>query len=75
VETKDMIYMVETKKEGDIESSEVQEKLQAALQYCKHATDFTTKNKGKPWKYILIPHNAVLINIGFQSLMDRFGNI
>jgi len=68
VETADMIYMVETKKEGDIESSDVQEKTQAALQYCKHATNFTTQNGGKPWKYVLIPHNAVQANMSFEYL-------
>jgi type III restriction enzyme len=34
VETADAIYMVETKKEGAIEDTDVQEKAQAALQYC-----------------------------------------
>ncbi|MDP2682219.1 MAG: DEAD/DEAH box helicase family protein [Deltaproteobacteria bacterium] len=68
VETADMIYMVETKKEGDIESSDVQEKTQAALKYCKSATDFTTQNSGKPWKYVLIPHNAVQANMSFEYL-------
>ncbi|MBI3755053.1 MAG: hypothetical protein HY265_02685 [Deltaproteobacteria bacterium] len=60
--------MIETKKEGDIESSDVQEKTQAALEYCKSATDFTTQNSGKPWKYVLIPHNAVLANMSFEYL-------
>lgn len=68
VETADTIYMIETKKEGDIETSDVQEKTQAALQYCKYATDFTTQNNGKPWRYILIPHNAVQANMSFEYL-------
>ncbi|MFH1093952.1 MAG: DEAD/DEAH box helicase family protein [Candidatus Omnitrophota bacterium] len=72
VETQDSIYMVETKKEGDIETSDVQAKSKAALEYCKNATKFTTEHDGKPWKYVLIPHNAVLINMGFSTLMSRF---
>ena len=71
-ETKDAIYLIETKKEGDIETTDVQEKTQAALQYCKHATEFTTQNSGKPWKYILIPHNAVLANMSFDTLMRKY---
>ena len=71
-ETADAIFIVETKKEGDIEDSDVQEKTQAALQYCKYATGFTTKNSGKPWKYILIPHNAVQANMSFDYLMKTF---
>lgn len=71
-ETQNTIYMVETKKEGDIETADVQAKSQAALEYCRHATDFTTQHKGKPWKYILLPHNVVMVNMGFKLLMDRF---
>ena len=68
VETADTIYMVETKKEGAMEDSDVQEKTQAALQYCKYASEFTTQNGGKPWKYILIPHNMVQVNMSFDYL-------
>ncbi len=68
VETADTIYMVETKKEGAMEDSDVQEKTQAALQYCKYATEFTTQNGGKPWKFILIPHNMVQVNMSFDYL-------
>jgi type III restriction enzyme len=71
-ETGDAIYMIETKKEGDIETSDVQEKTEAALLYCRNATEFTTQNGGKPWKYILIPHNAVMINMSFETLIRQF---
>jgi len=71
-ETRDTIYMIETKKEGDIETADVQEKTQAALLYCKNATDFTTRNGGKPWKYVLIPHNAVMTNMSFETLTRKF---
>jgi len=52
--------MAETKKEGDMAASDVQEKTRAALAYCKNATEFTSLHGGKPWKYLLIPHNAVM---------------
>ena len=64
--------MVETKKEGDIETSDGQEKAQAALQYCNYATEFTIQNGGKPWKYILIPHNAVMVNMSFDTLVRNY---
>lgn len=70
VETADVIYMVETKKEGALEDSEVREKTQAALQYCRYATEFTTQNGGKPWKYLLIPHNMVQANMSFDYLAN-----
>lgn len=72
VETGDTIYMVETKKESDIDSLDVQEKARAALQYCSYATEFTTSNGGKSWKYILISHNAVMRNMSVEYLMKNY---
>ena len=72
METKDAIYLIETKKEMDIESSDVQEKAQASLEYCKYATDFTIPNGGKPWKYVLILHNAVMVNMSFETLVRSY---
>ena len=72
VETDDTIYMIETKKEGDMESSEVREKSRAALEYCRFATGYTGRHGGKPWVYVLIPHNAVQSNMGFQFLVDKY---
>jgi len=71
-ETPGTIYMIETKKEGDIETADVQEKTQAAILYCRNATAFTTKNGGKPWKYVLVPHNAVMTNMSFETLARKF---
>ncbi|RJP96350.1 MAG: type III restriction endonuclease subunit R [Desulfobacteraceae bacterium] len=71
-ETANTIYLIETKKEGDIDTNEVKEKSQAALVYCRNATEFTTQNSGKPWNYILIPHDAVKMNMGFDTLAKHF---
>jgi type III restriction enzyme len=72
IETAEVIYMVETKKESDIDTSEVQEKAQAALEYCQNATEFNLEHGAKPWKYVLIPHNAVLVNMSFTTLMKSY---
>jgi type III restriction enzyme len=72
VETGSTIYMIETKKEGDIETAEVREKTEAAILYCKNATEFTAQHGGKPWKYVLIPHNAVMVNMSFETLVRKF---
>ncbi len=58
-ETDAMIFMVETKARGDLNTPEVQAKAAAALQWCQHASDFTASVGGKPWKYLLIPHDEV----------------
>jgi type III restriction enzyme len=71
-ETKDAIYLIETKKEGDMKTNEVQEKAAAALEFCKHATEFNLSNGKKPWKYVLIPHNAVLANMSLEHLTKAY---
>jgi len=71
-ETTDIIYMIETTKEGDMESAKVQDKSRAALEFCKHATDYTSRNNGKPWKYVLIPHGAVQVNMSFNHLVKQY---
>lgn len=72
VETSEFIYLIETKKEKDIDTIDVKEKAQAALEFCKHATYFTTKNNGKAWKYVLIPHNVVMQNMSFEFLVNEY---
>lgn len=37
-----------------------------------HATEFTSTAGGKPWKYILVPHNAVLVNMSFDTLVRKY---
>lgn len=72
VETKNVIYMIETKKGIDINTPDVQDKTKSALEYCKYATDFTKENNGKSWEYVLIPHNEVVSNYSFDNLVSRF---
>lgn len=58
-ESADSIYMVETKARSDMNDAEVQAKADAAAQWCRHASDYAEKNGGKPWKYLLIPHDEI----------------
>lgn len=59
VETEHCIYMVETKAANEMTNEEVLMKKQAAEEYCRNATEYTSVNGGKPWKYVLIPHDKV----------------
>ena len=72
VESKDTIYLIETKKENDISTEEVQFKAKAALLYCKNATEYTTANGGKPWKYVLLSHNSVKLNMDLEHLVKEY---
>lgn len=71
-ETETDIFMVETKMQRDMNADEVKEKARAALTYCANATAFTASNSGKPWKYLLIPHDAVMHNMSFAGLAGNF---
>jgi type III restriction enzyme len=72
VETADAIYMLETKMSTQMDALDVQSKKQAAEKYCKHATDFTSMNEGKPWKYGIIPHSSVSRTSSFAFLIAQF---
>ena len=72
VESIDAIYIIETKKQDAMDDDEVRDKTRAALEYCKYASEYTASFGGKPWKYVLIPHNAVQTNMSFKYLVEQF---
>jgi type III restriction enzyme len=59
VETDQFILMAETKAKDELKSAEVVAKADAAVQWCKHASDYAVNLGGKPWKYLLVPHDGV----------------
>jgi len=59
VEMEACILLVETKKRDDLKSDEVLAKAQAAVHWCQHASHYTRQVGGKPWKYLLLPHDEV----------------
>lgn len=71
VETADAIYMCETKAEKDINNDDVQYKADAALEFCRYATEFTSKNGGKPWYYVIIPHTLVDRSYSFNYILSQ----
>ena len=59
-ETDSAILMVETKSRSDLQAVDVKAKAEAAARWCKHASDHAAKVGGKPWKYLLIPHDEIV---------------
>lgn len=59
VELDDRILMAETKARSDLDSGEVKAKTVAAAGWCRHATEYSLSVGGKPWHYLLIPHDEV----------------
>ncbi|MSR78871.1 MAG: restriction endonuclease subunit R [Candidatus Taylorbacteria bacterium] len=72
VETDEGIYLIETKAADEVSDTDVEAKKQAALRYCKSANVFTSANEGKPWKYLLIPHDEVSQTSSFEYFISRF---
>lgn len=68
LEAKDIIYLVEIKAEKDIDDAEVLEKAEAGRKYCETATKYNAANRGKPWKYVILPHTAISPNMSFKGL-------
>lgn len=70
VETNDCIYMIETKAANAIDVVEIQAKAQAAIKYCKYASEYTSEYGGKEWKYALIPHDIVNKSASFKGIVS-----
>ena len=71
-ETKDAIYMLEPKASNQMADPVVLVKKEAAIRWCKNASDYALANGGKPWRYVLIPHNAIAVNMTLDGLAGQF---
>lgn len=56
VETKDTRYLCEPKSKDEMRDETVLAKARAASLWCERATEHAS---GKPWKYLLIPHDML----------------
>jgi len=73
-ETDNCIYMLEPKARNEMTDADVLAKKDAAVQWCANATDHNLKNGSKPWKYVLIPHDAIAENMTLAGLVSQFGD-
>lgn len=71
-ETATYIYMLEPKRANQMEDDEVLAKRDAAVKWCKQASNHAKTYGGKPWKYLLIPHNAIADNMTLEMLALQF---
>jgi len=67
-ETDAEIFMIEVKMNKEMQNAEVLAKKEAALAWCRHATDYTLKQGGKPWRYLLLPHHELQENRTLEGL-------
>ena len=72
VETKDAIYMIEPKSKDKMQDSDVLQKAEAAKIYCEYATEYNLENGGKPWHYLLIPHDEINKSVSLSYLISKY---
>ena len=68
-ETTDCIYLVECKARNEMEDPQVIAKRDAATEWCRHASEHAATYQGKPWKYLLIPHDLMAENMTLTGLV------
>lgn len=59
VETTDRKYLCEPKMRNEMADELVRTKARAAVAWCERATAHELAHGGKPWSYLLIPHDAI----------------
>ena len=72
-ETTTTIFMLEPKKRTELEDSVVVVKKEAAIKWCANASHHAASYGGKPWRYVLIPHDEIVENMTLDGLAARFG--
>lgn len=72
-EMDDCIVMLEPKMATQMAEKDVVAKRDVAVQWCAWASEHAQSYGGKPWRYVLIPHDAVAENITVDFLIKQFG--
>ena len=70
-ETSNLIYMLEPKASNQMNDTDVLAKQEAALKWCKNASDYADTCGGKKWTYALIPHDIISENMTLTGLVKR----
>ncbi len=72
VETKMEKFLCEPKRANEMTDDVVLAKADAAATWCKHATAHAEENGGKPWRYLLIPHDQIQDQMTLAGLAARY---
>lgn len=72
VETKTEKLLCEPKRASEMTDETVLAKAKAAAIWCQHATAHATQNGGKPWRYLLIPHDQIQDQMTLGGLATRY---
>lgn len=72
-ETEHSLLVIEVKAANRLTDDDVLAKRDSALVWCQLASDHAAARCGKPWRYAIIPHDAIAENMRLERLIDKFG--
>lgn len=72
VETDKDKFIVEVKAKNEMSDPVVQAKAKAARKWVHHASEHAKDTGGKPWTYVLVPHDAVKPSATLASLVAAY---
>ena len=75
VESETEMLMCEPKRASEMDDAVVQAKGRAAVTWCRHASDHAAVYGGKPWSYMLIPHDAISASSTLRGLAVSFREV
>jgi type III restriction enzyme len=71
-ETTSQILMMEPKASNQMQDPDVLAKRDVAIEWCRHATTHAASYGGKPWSYLLIPHDSIAENMTTDGLVQQY---
>lgn len=72
VETATEKLMCEVKAASEMDDPDVNAKAVAAVMWCQHASEHESSIQGKPWRYLLIPHDKINASATLAGLRSIF---
>ncbi len=66
-------FLCEVKAVGKVEDAIVQAKKNAAVKWCNYASDAAEQAGGKPWRYLLVPDNAINSSLELKACISDYG--
>ena len=72
IETDDTKFLCEPKQASEMTDEVVLMKADAAAVWCKRASEHSVGVGGKPWKYLLIPHDQISDQMTFFGLESKW---
>lgn len=72
VETKDIIYLVEIKRDDMVDDEDVVAKKNKSIEYCKLVSKWAGETNNKKWVHLFIPASKVQFNSTLDYLINQY---